>query len=158
MSMTKQKFSNLEHRRIQGGKLIKQGLRNCEIVEILKCSLSAVKRWRKIVSKQGIEALAPKPRPGRTPKLNERQIVKLKRLLKDGATEFGYTDAVWTSSRVRQLIQDQFDVDYSSRQVRRILCNIGYSPKDPIKHSQKYSHLSMDHLPVYKLPQIKKTA
>ena len=158
MSTTKHKFSNLEYRRIQGGKLIEQGLRNREIVEILKCSLSAVKRWRKIVNKQGVEALAPKPRPGRTPKLNETQIMKLKRLLKKGASEFGYTDMIWTSRRVKKLVQDQFNVNYSSRQVRRILCKIGYSLKESIKHSQNYSHLSMEHLPVYKLPHIKKTA
>ena len=158
MNTTQRKISNLEHRRIQGGKLIKQGLRNREIVKILNCSLSAVKRWRKIVNKHGVEALAPKPRPGRTPKLNETQILKLKRLLKQGATEFGHTDAFWTSRRVKKLIQDQFDVNYSSRQVRRILCKIGYSPKEPFKHSQKYSHLSIEQLPVYKLPHIKKTA
>jgi len=158
MNTTQQKFSSLEHRRIQGGKLIEQGFRNCEIVEILKCSLSAAKRWRKLVDKQGVEALAPKPRPGRTPKLNEKQIVQLKHFLKKGASEFGFENAMWTSRRVRQLIQDQFDVNYSSRQVRRILCKIGYSPKESAKHSHKHSHLSMEHLTVYKLPHIKKTA
>jgi len=158
MNTTQQKFSSLEHRRIQGGKLIEQGLRNCEIVEILKCSFSAVKRWRKIVNKHGVEALVPKPRPGRTPKLDDKQIATLKRLLRVGATEFGHTNTTWTSRRVMQLIQEQFNVNYSSRQVRRILCKIGYSPKEPAKHSQKYTHITMEHLPVYKMPHIKKTA
>jgi len=158
MSTMQQKFSSLERRRIQGGKLIEQGLRNCEIVGILKCSPSAVKRWRKIVNKHGAEALVPKPRPGRTPKLTEKQLAQLKRLLKQGATEFGYADAVWTSHRVTLLIQGQFDVVYSSRQVRRILCKIGYSPKELIKHSQDFSSQSIERWLTYKLPQIKKTA
>jgi len=155
VSTTQRKFSSLEYRRIQGGRLIEQGFRNCEIVEILQCSLSAVKRWRKLVNKQGVEALAPKPRPGRTPKLNDRQLVQLKRLLKQGAIEFGYTDTVWTSRRVMKLIQDQFNVVYSSRQVRRILCKIGYSPKKP---NEQYSSPSFGHLLTYQLPHIKKTA
>jgi len=158
MSTTQQKFSSLELRRIQGGKLIEQGFRNSEIVAILKCSLSAVKRWRKVVNKQGVEALAPKPRPGRTPKLGEKQLAQLKRLLKQGATEFGYTDTIWTSRRVSQLIHKYFGVTYCTRQVRRILCKIGYSPKESTKTSHKYSHLSIEHLPVYKMPYIKKTA
>ena len=138
MSTMEQKFTSLEQRRFQGGLMIKQGLRNCEIVEILKCSLSAVKRWRKTVSTLGIEALAPKPRPGRTPKLNKQQLAKLKYFLKQGATEFGYTDAIWTSRRVRQLIQDQFGIVYSGRQVRRILHKIGYSQNIQIESFEQW--------------------
>ena len=158
MNTTHQKLSSLEHRRIQGGMMIEQGLRNCEITKNLNCSLSAVKRWRKIVSKHGVEALTPKPRPGRTPKLDEQQLLKLKLLLKKGAAKFGHIDAIWTSRRVRQLIQEHFDVIYSTRQVRRILCKIGYSPKDSTQHTQKSSDQSYDHWLLHKLPHVKKTA
>ena len=83
------KLTNLQYRRIQGGRLITQGYRNQEIAEILGCSLSSVKQWRSIVRQHGPDALAPKPRPGRPPKLNAKQLEKLKRLLKKGATKFG---------------------------------------------------------------------
>ena len=138
MSTMERKFTSLEYRRFRGGRMIEQGFRNCEIVEILKCSLSAVKRWRKVVNKHGAEALAPKPRPGRTPKLNERQLVRLKHLLKQGPIQFGYVEAAWTSRRVRQLIQDFFDVIYSARQVRRILRKLGYSPKLPATSTEHW--------------------
>jgi putative transposase len=158
MSTKQRKFTEFQHRRIQGGRLIEQGFDNDEIVAALGCGLSTVQLWRKIVREQGIEALAPKPRPGRTPKLNGKQLAKLKRLLKKGATKFGYVNAIWTSRRVRQLIEDQFDVNYSARQVRRILRKIGYSPKKSIKRSKKYSAQAIEHWRRYKWPLIKKVA
>ena len=94
MSTKQHKLTDLQHRRIQGGRLIEQGYGNREIVKILKCGMSTVQLWRKIFNQQGIEALAPKPRPGRTPKLDDEQLAKLKRLLKRGATRFGYANAI----------------------------------------------------------------
>ena len=116
--------------------------------------MSTVQLWRKIVLEQGTLALAPKPRSGRTPKLNDKQLVQLKRLLKKGATKFGYANAIWTSRRVRQLIKDQFDVSYSKAQTCRILRKIGYSPKKPVKRSKKYSRQAIEHWLRYKWPHI----
>ena len=158
MSTTQRKLSDLQYRRIQGGPLIEQGYGHDEIVAILSCGLSTVQLWRKIVREQDPLALAPKPRAGRTPKLNAKQLAKLKRLLKKGATKFGYANAIWTSRRVRPLIKDQFDVSYSSRQVRRILRKIGYSPKKPVKRSKKYSQAAIEHWLRYKWPHRKKVA
>ena len=158
MSTTQQKLTDLQHRRIQGGRLIERGYRNGEIVKILNCGLTAVKEWRKIVRKKGSGALAPPKRIGRTPKINGKQLAKLKRLLKKGATEFGYANAIWTSRRVRQLIEDQFGINYSTRQVRRILRGLGYSPKKPVKRSEEYSAQKVEHWRHYIWPHIKKVS
>ena len=158
MSTMQRKLTDLQYRRIQGGKLIEQGYDNDEIVAILGCGDSTVRLWRGLVAKNGVEALSPKPRPGRTPKLDDKQLAKLKRLLKKGATKFGYANAIWTSRRVRQLIQDRFDVSYSKAQTCRILRKIGYSPKKPVKRSKKYSQQAIEHWLRYKWPHIKKVA
>jgi len=102
MSTMQRKLTDLQYLRIHGGRLIEQGYDNGEIVAILGCGLSTVKLWRSLVKNSGVEALVPKPRPGRTPKLDAKQLAKLKRLLKKGATKFGYANAIWTSRRVRQ--------------------------------------------------------
>ena len=158
MSTKHRKLTDLQHRRIQGGKLIDQGYVNDEIVAILGCGLSTVRLWRRLVEKHGVETLSPKPRPGRRPKLDDKQLAELKRLLKKGATKFGYANAIWTSQRVRQLIKEQFDVSYSKAQTCRILRKIGYSPKKPVKRSKKYSHQAIEHWLRYKWPHIKKIA
>ena len=162
MSTMQRKLTELQYRRIQGGRLIEQGYGNDEIVAIPGCGLSTVQLWRKIFNEQGTLALAPKPRPGQTPKLNAKQLAKLKRLLKrllkKGATKFGYANAIWTSRRVRQLIQDRFDVSYSKAQTCRILRKIGYSPKKPVKRSKKYSQAAIEHWRRYKWPYRKKVA
>lgn len=150
--------TDLQIIRIQGGELIEQGYSDHEIADVLKRGLSTVRGWRKIVREQGVCALAPKPRPGRTPKLNDKQLVQLKRLLKKGATKFGYANAIWTSRRVKQLIQEKFGVLYSMRQVCRVLRKIGYSPKKPVKRSKKYSRQAIEHWLRYKWPHIKKVA
>jgi transposase len=156
MSTTQNKLTDLQYRRIHGGCLIEQGYDNDEIVAILGCGLSTVRLWRRLVEKYGVETLSPKPRLGRTPKLDGKQLTKLKRLLKKGATKFGYANAIWTSRRVRQLIKDQFDVSYSKAQTCRILHKIGYSPKKPVKRSKKYSQQAIEHWLRYKWPNIKK--
>jgi transposase len=151
------KLTRLQYRRIQGGKLIEQGYRNQEIVEILGCGLTTVKLWRRIVTEHGIDALNPRPRPGRTPKLNTKQLDKLTRLLKKGATKFGYANAIRTSRRVRQLIKEQFGVAYSKAQTCRILRKIGWSPKKPIMRSKKYSAQAVEKWRRSKWPLIKKS-
>jgi len=156
MSTPPPKLTDFQYRRIQGGRLIEQGYNNHEIVAILGCGLSTARLWRRIVHQQGIDALAPKLKPGRTPKLNTKQLTKLKQLLKKGAIKFGYTNALWTSRRVRQLIKDQFDVTYSKAQTCRILRKIGYSPKKPVKRAKKYSPQAVEHWRRYKWPHIKK--
>ena len=158
MSTSAHKFTDLQYRRLQGGKLIEQGYDNQEIVDILGCGLSTVRLWRAIVKKHGVSALAPQPRPGRTPKLCEKQLAKLKRLLKKGATKFGYANAIWTSRRVKQLIKDQFGISHSKAQTCRILRKIGYSPKKPIKRSKKHSQQAVEHWRRYKWPHIKKVS
>jgi transposase len=158
MSTKQGRLTALQIIRIKGGELIEQGYSDHEIAEVLSRGLSTVRGWRKIVREQGVEALAPKPRPGRTPKLGNKQLAKLKRLLKKGATKFGYANAIWTSRRVRQLIQDKFGVIHSARQVRRVLRKIGYSPKKPVKRSKKYSTQKIEHWRRYKWPHIKKVA
>ncbi len=158
MSTNQAKLTQNQHRRIQGGRLIEQGYRNREIATILGCSLSSVKLWRRIINEQGIDALAPKPRPGRRPKLNDKQLEKLKRLLKQGATKFGYANAIWTSRRVKALILEKFGVSYCKVQVCRILRKIGYSPQKPIKRSKKYSAQAIEKWRRHKWPLIKKVA
>jgi Transposase and inactivated derivatives len=152
------KLTNLQYRRIQGGRLIEQGYDNHEIVDILGCGLSTVQLWRKIVREQGLEALAPQPRPGRTPKLNVKQLDQLQHLLKQGAMKFGYANAIWTSRRVRQLIQDQFGVAYSKAQTCRLLRKIGYSPKKPVTRSKKYLAQAVETWRRHQWPLIKKIA
>ena len=132
--------------------MIAQGYRNSEIVKILGCGLSTVQLWRKILTEQGIKALVPKPRPGRRPKLNSKQLEKLKHLLAKNATHFGYANAIWTSRRVRALIEEKFGIVYSKAQTCRILRKIGYSPKKPIKRSKKYSQQAVQHWRRYKWP------
>jgi len=158
MSTMQRKLTDFQYRRIQGGRLIEQGYANDAIVTILGCGLSTVRLWRRLVEKHGVTTLASKPRPGRTPKLDGQQLTKLKRLLKKGATRFGYANAIWTSRRVRPLLKDQFDVSYSKAQTCRILRKIGYSPKKPVKRSKKYSHQAVEHWLRYKWPHIKKIA
>src|SRR5215469_2059712 len=98
MNTLQRKFTDLQYRRLQGGKLIEQGYDNQEIADILGCGLSTVRLWRRIVKKHGVDALAPKPRTGRPPKLQAKQLAKLKRLLKKGATNTVVTIPIGSTS------------------------------------------------------------
>jgi transposase len=148
MSTNQRKYAELQYRRIQGGRLLEQGCNNHEITEIPGCSLSVVRHWRKIVDEQGVQALVPKPRPGRTARLNVKQLEKLKRLLKKGATKFGHANAIRTSRRVI----------FQGPNLCRILRKLNYPPKKPVKRSKKYSHEAINRWIKYRWPHIKKVA
>ena len=74
---------------------------------------SAVSRWTDDWNDHGVDGLRPSFGGGRPPKLSETQQQRLKRVL----AEF----QPWTTTEVKLLIEDAFDVSYSERHIARLL-------------------------------------
>lgn len=121
----------LEHRRIQAGELLLQGLRQSEVADRLRVSRETVRRWAGKMGEGGLAALKNAPRLGRPAGLNNAQRQQLGLLLQQGGMAHGFVDDDWSLSRVRQLIARHFGRNYSEVQVWRILGALGWSHQQP---------------------------
>jgi transposase len=122
---------DLEHRRIQAGELLLQGLRQSEVADRLRVSRETVRRWAGKMGEGGLAALKNAPRLGRPAGLDTAQRQQLGLLLQQGGMAHGFVGNDWSLSRVRQLIARHFGRSYSEVQVWRILGALGWSHQQP---------------------------
>jgi putative transposase len=83
--------------------------------------------WQERWNKEGYEGLKPKYGGGRPAQITNEQKSELKEILTERDD--------WTTKKVRKLIKDKFDVEFSEKHVRTILRNLGLKfarpyPKD----------------------------
>ena len=109
-----------------------------EIGDQVGVSHTKVQRWIKRFNKNGFDGLHDKPKSGKPSKLNEKQVLELKKEI-DKPKEFR---AGYKSLEILKLIYKLFKIKYTLVNVRRILHKRGYNritprsthiDKDPIK-------------------------
>jgi len=127
----KRDFRALEQRRFAALKLLKQGYNQSEVARRVKVCSQTVSRWARTVSHQGEKALDAAGRAGRKPLLDEKQRGRLIARLLEGPEKLGYETPLWTCDRVAHLIQEEFDVQYHSGHVWKILRQLNWSPQRP---------------------------
>ncbi len=81
-------------------------------------------RW----NTSGLEGLIPIFSPGGPTKISSDQLKELKECLSTGS---------WTTGQVRNLIMEKFGVEYSSRQVARILKGLHMNHAKPYPHDHR---------------------
>ena len=123
----------MEERRLEGGRLLQAGkLSQAEIARQLGVSRTTVSDWAKTIEAKGIRGLRKRKAAGSVSKLNVRQKQKLKHLLDRGALANGFPTDRWTLKRVRQLIQQKFEISYHPNYLNRLLRKLGFSPQKPL--------------------------
>jgi putative transposase len=85
--------------------------------------------WQERWNKKGYEGLIPQYAGGRPSKLTDAQKERLIHLIKQTDT--------WTTEEVRALIFKEFNVEYSSKQIRIILKNTGMRYAKPFTHDYR---------------------
>lgn len=86
------------------------------IAERLHCDHKLVFYWKKRYENEGLDGLKTRPKSGKPRKISRRQEFNLKRtLVKENP------DKPWTTKKASNLIAEKTGVNYSQRQVTRIL-------------------------------------
>jgi len=149
----------MEERRLAGGRLLKAGkLSQAEIARQLGVSRATVSEWAKIVETKGIGGLRKRKAAGSSSKLNMQQKQKLKHLLDRGALANGFPTDRWTLERVRQLIQQKFEVIYHPNYLNRLLRKLGFSPQKPLPQAIEQEQELVEAWLQKDWPRIKKVA
>ena len=146
----------LEARRRLAASLLANGSTCAEIAEMLEVDLSSVKRWKAAWKKGGVEALAAKPHPGRTPRLSPSQKRRLEKFLLRGPLKAGYRTDLWTCARVAEVIRKQFDVDYHVDHVGRLLRALGWTCQKPEQRARERDETKIAHWRARVWPRLKK--
>jgi transposase len=127
----------LERRRRHGVALLDQGERASIIARFLGVDRSSVYRWRQ-TAQAGVDALAAKPHPHRPRQLTPAQLGELEGLLAQGATTHGWSNSLWTTARVAQLIRCHFGIAFHHDHVGRFLRQrLGWTPQKPQRRARE---------------------
>jgi transposase len=148
-------FAALEQRRMQAAELLKQGLGQSEVARRLRVHRQSVIRWARQLALSGRRGLKQAGRAGRKPKLSPAQLRQLERALKRGPEAAGYANGLWTTGRVRRLIQEQCGVRYHEAHVWRLLRRLGWSCQRPTGKALERDEAAIQHWKKVEWPRLK---
>ncbi len=112
-------------------------LSQAAIARELGVSREAVRQWYTAWQAGGVRALRRRPKPGRQPRLSERDWQHLSRLLRRGSIAAGFDTEQWTLKRVAHLIRREFGVRYHSRYLERPLKAHGFTVQRPATQAKE---------------------
>lgn len=128
---TRMTAAELERRRRLAVDRVGSGYSQQETADFLGVSKGAVSQWMKAHRRRGEAGLAAKPRPGRPRKLTKRQERTVLNWFNKSATEFGYSNELWTAPRVARLIRRKWGVKFHPRYVCQWLAQRRITPQKP---------------------------
>lgn len=102
-----------------------------DISKILHAPRSCVSEWLKNYEEHGYEALLEGQRSGRNSELSSEQLTELGDIIDSGPIAYGYTSAIWSSLMIRDIIRNEFSVDYHAGHVRKLLHKMNFSVQKP---------------------------
>ncbi len=147
----------LEQRRLEAGRLLRQGVSKAEVARRFKVAPSTVSGWAARLKQGGLSALKSRGRWGRRRGLDEGQRRELARALKAGALAAGLPTELWTLPRMGRLIERLFGRRYSDSQVWRILQDMGFSPQRPSRRALERDEAAIAQWQKRRWPALKKT-
>ena len=110
---------------------VREGVPTSTVAKVNGVSRVTVFRWVRRFDLEGNQGLQRKPGSGRPRKLEELTEEELSEIVLQKASDFGYETDLWTVGRVRQVIQERFDIRLSSNTVWRRLRDAGLTYQKP---------------------------
>lgn len=112
---------------------LEKGMHPDDVADLYDVGRSTVYNWRKEYKEKGSSALAVRNAPGRTPRLSDKQLEQLRKLVVGrDPRQLQFGSAMWTRQMVRDLIRREFGVGYTIQAVGVILRRMGLSPQKPL--------------------------
>lgn len=146
----------LERRRRRAIALLEKGHSQAEVARMVGAEHTSVRRWQEM-ARAGPEGLAAKPHPGRKRRLVEEQQQKLEGLLLKGARFHGWSNDLWTATRVTGVIERHFGIHYHPEHVRKILKErLGWTSQKPERRAYQRDEEEIARWKREEVPRIKK--
>ena len=116
-------------------------------------------KWLKTAKEKGLEALAPKPRPGRGRALSDFEAEEVKRWILSGdPRQYGFDFGLWTRQIVSDLINDRLNIRLGLTAVGDLLHRVGLTPQKPMRRAYERDDPEIKKWKEETYPSIKKSA
>ncbi len=148
--------AELERRRRLGVKRVLSGYAQVDVAEFLEVTPRSVSRWMEAYRKHGWAGLAAKPPPGRSRKLTPEQEREVLQWFQKSATEFGFSNELWTAPRVTALIKKKFGVAFHPRYINHWLAQRRVTPQKPEQQARERDDTEVQRWVDEEWPRIKK--
>lgn len=109
--------------------LVLEGQRPSWISAVLGITRMSLNRWTRAVSKDGIDAIKPKPKTGRHARITPKIAEQVKNHLAHSPQKFGLNRFYWDVPTLATHLQRQFGVKLKVRQAQNWMHQLGYSIK-----------------------------
>ena len=119
-----------EWKRKQGFEMLRKGMKKSVISEKLEVNRKTVYNWS--VKLEHNSDWHDRKQPGSRSKLTEEQKEKLKKIIDSGPREYGYDTDLWTLKRISEVISREYNIEYNTTHIWRVLKNMGYSSQIPV--------------------------
>lgn len=126
----------MEQRRCQAVEAVKKGDKVKDVARIIGINPRSLYRWLQDAQKP--DGLAAKPHPGPATSLSVPQQKELEQLLLQGAQAHGWSNQLWTTQRIADLIRRHFGVSLHHDHVGRFLHQrLKWSPQKPRRKARE---------------------
>jgi len=147
----------LERRRRQAVSAVQQGESPEDVARVLGIHRSSIYRWLHRADQP--EGLAAKPHPGPTPRLSAPQQHRLLDLLRQGADAHGWTNRLWTTRRIAELIRRHFAVGLHHDHVGRFLrTRLDWTPQKPERRARERNPAAIQDWQQVELPRLRQAS
>lgn len=124
------KYSTYEVRQ-RAVQAVLNGMAIVDVATAYQTDRSTIHRWLTRFQKQGDQGLQRAPVAGRPRVLSSLRVRDWRRIVLKPASQFGFDSDLWTSRRVRQVVQRLYHEAVSTRTIRRRLTEAGLSYQKP---------------------------
>ncbi len=109
--------------------LVLEGQRPSWISQVLGLTRMSLNRWIHKVNDRGVEALRPRPRPGRPSRLDAQLRKALQRDLEQSPQAFGLNRVQWDGPTLVTHLKRRFGITLKVRQAQQWMHQLGYRLK-----------------------------
>jgi len=147
----------LEHRRRQAVEAVRKGDSVKDVARIIGVTPRSMYRWLNVAKKS--DGLAAQPHLGPKPRLSVRQQRLLERMLRRGAQAYGWSNQLWTTQRIVELIHRYFGVSLHHDHVGRFLRQrLKWSPQKPRRRARERDEAAIARWKIDTFPEIARAA
>lgn len=126
-----ERTKQLEKRRLKAGVFFQEGKTQAWVARHFLVSTATTNAWHKAWKKNRKIGLLSKGRSGRPPKLTEKELRQVERVLLRGPKAEGYTTELWTLERIAKVIKKTTKITYHPGHVWKILRDLHWTSQKP---------------------------
>lgn len=149
--------AELERRRVQAVQAVQDGESPTVVARVLGVRPNSVFRWLK--QARQMDGLAAKPHPGPAVRLSLEHQQRLTALLLEGAKAHGWSNDLWTTARVVELIRRHFGVSFHHDHMGRFLRErLNWTPQKPRRKARERDDAEIERWKQVCFPRIAEAA